>query len=64
MSRPDWWCSLHEEGLNAIGSEWVRLRSFTDRPEVARDLEHLKLIESRPKAVGRGEVREYRRIQP
>jgi len=42
----NWWCSLHEEALKRIGTNWIRPSDFTDRPEVVRDIASLGLIES------------------
>lgn len=53
---------LHREALDRLPfGQWKRLRQFTDRPEVARDLVAYGYLATRRKAVGRGEVVYYGR---
>lgn len=53
---------LHREALDRLPSgEWKRLRQFTNRPEVARDLCAYGYLITRHEAVGRGEVVYYGR---
>lgn len=51
---------LHTEALNRLpDGEWKRLRQFTDRPEVARDLYAYGYIKIMRMPLGRGEVVYY-----
>jgi hypothetical protein len=53
---------LHREALDRLPrGEWRRLREFTDRPEVARDLCACGYLDTRRGAVGRSEVVYYAR---
>jgi hypothetical protein len=53
---------LHREALDRLHSgEWKRLRAFTDRPEVARDLCAYGYLITKRETIGRGEVVYYGR---
>lgn len=53
---------LHREALERLPrGYWKRLREFTDRPEVARDLCAHGYLLTRRETIGRGEVVYYGR---
>lgn len=54
------WNDLHSAALAKISDKWVRLRGFTDRPEVCRDLVEFGFIEVKTEKINNYNVCLYR----